>query len=178
MSWNLFANKNLTFGFVKIFSDCKSKHCHSIQTFGLLDATVIDLPYLNTTYVTAVLYTLLYTFRYIHIHVYIFHRTNTNHNMYMFTSGHTAINMCRHLILVKYLCLLTYLVKIYAGTFLWSYTITNAWWWWLPFVHLSLTNKLLAGFCFSLVSAAPPLPSDSSQSCQKENRPVFASQFV
>jgi len=133
VSWNLFANKNLTFGFVKIFSDCKSTHCHSIQTFWLLDATVIDLPYLYTTYITTVVYTLLYTFRYIHIHVYIFHRTNTNHNMYMFTSG----LQCLHHILDKHIWLLiTSLVKICACTFLQSYTITNAWWWWLPFVHL------------------------------------------
>jgi len=136
MGWNLFANKNFSFGFVKISLDCKSKHCHSIQTFGLLDATVIDLPYLYTYITTSVVYTLLYTFRYIHIHVYIFHRTNTNHNMYMFTSGHTLIILCLHHILDKHIWLLIYLVKIFACTCLQSYTITNAWWWWLPFVHL------------------------------------------
>lgn len=50
--------------FAQIFADCKSKRCHSIQTFELLDTTVIDFPHLYT-HVTTVVYTLLYTFRYI-----------------------------------------------------------------------------------------------------------------
>jgi len=52
--WAQISSQKLkTLEFAKNFSDCKSKRCHSIQTFELLDTTVRDFPHLYT-YITTV----------------------------------------------------------------------------------------------------------------------------
>jgi len=69
MGSNLFAKiENLSSGFAKKSYQTAN---HSIHTFGLLDTTVIDFSLICIQYITPVVYTLLYTFRYIqYTHVY------------------------------------------------------------------------------------------------------------
>jgi len=63
MGSNLFAKiENLSSGFAKKLSDCKSLHPHFWTSRS---TTVIDFSLICIQYITPVVYTLLYTFRYI-----------------------------------------------------------------------------------------------------------------
>ena len=147
----------------KILSECwsKSENCHSTKTFGILDVTVIDFPYLYT-YITCkfvcsfCIHLGTYTCKFV---------IEETHNMYMFSSGCYPIKVFKHIFWSKAYFWENYVFAQFYGVTQQLIRDDGS-------LCSSLTN--LAGFCFSL--SAPQ--TQTHKSCQTKKIDQFLLHFT